>query len=125
MSSGNHHPLDILVLATGFDTSFHYPFTITGLHDDLSERWDAHGHASAYLSLAVDGFPNMFLGLGPGSYITSGHLVSVLEAEARYIADIVGRMQRDGLRNVEVRADAVAGWEEHARQFFPRVRLCC
>ena len=47
--------------------------------------------------------------------------MSVLEAEARYIADIVGRMQRDGLRSVEVRADAVAGWEEHAKQFFPRV----
>lgn len=61
----------------------------------------------------------MFLGLGPGSYITSGHLVSVLEAETRYIADIVGRMQREAIRSVEVRADAVAGWEEHARQFFP------
>ncbi|VDC04248.1 unnamed protein product [Peniophora sp. CBMAI 1063] len=119
-SNGTHHPLDILVLATGFDTSFHYPFMVTGLHDDLSERWGTHGHASAYLSLAVDGFPNMFLGLGPGSYITSGHLVSVLEAEARYIADIVGRMQREGIGSVEVRADAVAGWEEHARQFFPR-----
>ena len=96
---------------------------MTGLHDDLSERWDAHGHASAYLSLAVDGFPNMFLGLGPGSYITSGHLVGVLEAEARYIADIVGRMQRDGLASVEVRTDAVAGWEEYAKQFFPSMKL--
>lgn len=65
----------------------------------------------------------MFLGLGPGSYISSGHLISVIEAEAKYIAEVVGRMQREAIGSVEVRADAVAGWEEHAQQFFPRVSL--
>lgn len=56
-TSGETIPVDVIVCATGFDTSFRPKYPIKGRYDDLRERWGAN-EAQAYFSFAVPGMPN-------------------------------------------------------------------
>lgn len=58
-AGGKRHRFDVIVAATGFDTSFKPAFPIIG----IKERNLAHDWADipkAYLSIAVPGYPNYF-----------------------------------------------------------------
>jgi len=115
LRDGRTHELDVLVCATGFDTTFRYPFCVLGRGGQaLSERWAATaGPPEAYLSLAVDGFPNLFVCGGPHSAVTSGSLVTVAEHVVGYIVEAVRKMQRERLRSMEVRREAVKDWNAY------------
>src|ERR1700742_628500 len=85
---GRHVPLDIVICATGFDTSFHYPFDIIGRGGiKLNDRFKPH--AESYLSLAVDGFPNLFTSFGPNSALNSSSFTVVLETIVNYVCAAV------------------------------------
>jgi cation diffusion facilitator CzcD-associated flavoprotein CzcO len=117
LRDGRTHELDVLVCATGFDTTFQYPFRVLGRGGQaLSERWAATaGVPEAYLSLAVDGFPNLFVCSGPHSGVTSGSLVTVAEHVVGYVVEAVRKMQRERLRSMEVRRDAMEDWSAYVQ----------
>jgi len=117
LSDGRHVPLDVLICATGFDTSFHYPFPVLGRAGvPLNERWQPH--AEAYLTLAVDGFPNLWLGFGPNSAPTSGSFVIILEKQVDFVVAAVAKMQRERHRSMEVKKDAVHDFNEVTQRHF-------
>ena len=125
------HELDVLICATGFDTSFQYPFCILGRDGwALNERWastEGGPGPEAYLSLAVDGFPNLFISGGLNSAVTSGSFLISAEHAFGYVVEAVGKMQRDRLRSMEVRREAMEDWSSYARVSVlggPRVVLC-
>ncbi|THH13677.1 hypothetical protein EW146_g6564 [Bondarzewia mesenterica] len=110
---GGHTELDILVCATGFDTSFRMPFDVVGRARDLRERWDPH--AVTYLSVAVDGFPNMFFSLGPNSAVNSGSLLILMERQVDYAVAATLKLQKERLKSIEVKAEAVADFDEYMK----------
>lgn len=58
-STGNHTEVDVIVFATGFDTSFSPAYTVVGQNGrTLREEWQ--DFPKAYLSLMARNFPNMF-----------------------------------------------------------------
>lgn len=68
---GNVHPLDVLVCATGFDTSHRPRFPLLGRgRRNLQDVWASE--ATAYLALAVPDFPNYFVFYGPNNPFASG-----------------------------------------------------
>lgn len=87
-AGGRVVPLDVVILATGFR-----PFDITTEIDirgldglRLADAW-AH-RISAYRSVMVHGFPNLFLLLGPNSAgLTSA--LQMIEAGARFAVDVM------------------------------------
>ncbi|VDB82950.1 unnamed protein product [Peniophora sp. CBMAI 1063] len=116
---GRQIPLDVLICATGFDTSFLYPFPITGRDGlKLSDRWASH--AEAYLSLAVDGFPNLWFGFGPNSALNSGSNVLSIEKQVDYVVAATAKMQRERLRTIEVKPEALRDFNEYAQQYFKK-----
>ena len=118
LHDGRQHALDVLICATGFDTTFRYPFRVVGRGGQtLSERWGDRDVAppAAYLSLAVDGFPNLFICGGPNSAVTSGSQVNIAEHVAGYVVEAVRKMQRERLRSMEVRREALEDWSTHVR----------
>ncbi|KAI0057669.1 FAD/NAD-P-binding domain-containing protein [Artomyces pyxidatus] len=120
LSDGTHRALDVLVCATGFDTSYQLPFPVLGRDGRaLNDRWAAR--AEAYLTLAVDGFPNLFLGAGPNSGVNSGSLLVVFERQALYAVRATLKLQRERLRTLEVKAHAVRDWREYMDAFFPKM----
>ena len=64
-SAGKLHKVDVIITATGYDTSYAPRFPIVGLNGvDLREKWIKDG-AEAYLSLAVPDMPNYFSECAP------------------------------------------------------------
>ena len=81
--------VDAIVLATGFETSRY----LSGIEvigaggQGLHERWGAD--PSAYLGVAVSGFPNFFMLYGPNTNQGGNSIVYILEAGARLVASAV------------------------------------
>ncbi|GCB21620.1 putative sterigmatocystin biosynthesis monooxygenase stcW [Aspergillus awamori] len=118
-ADGVHHPTDVLVCATGFDTSFTPRFPITGRDGlSLAERWK--DTPESYLSIAVDGFPNYFICFGPNSALGEGNLLLLAEKVIDYFTSCVQKMQRDNIRSMSVRQDAVKRFTRHCDQYFSR-----
>ncbi|KAF7343045.1 FAD/NAD-P-binding domain-containing protein [Mycena venus] len=119
LTDGRVDELDVLVCATGFDVSYHYPFDVVGRGGiTLNERWSPY--AEAYLSLAVDGFPNMFLVYGPGSGLNSGSFFVMVESQMQYVVKAVQKLQAERLKSMEPKKEATTDWTEHMRAYFPK-----
>lgn len=56
---GNEYKVDVVIFATGFDTSFAPPYECIGRNGaNLNKRF--HDFPKGYLSIMVDDFPNLF-----------------------------------------------------------------
>lgn len=88
--------LDAIVLATGFETSRYLcGIDVVGAGGRrLHERWG--DDPSAYLGVAVSGFPNLFMLYGPNTNQGGNSIVYILEAGARLVASAVSRLARRG-----------------------------
>ncbi|KAL4927567.1 flavin-containing monooxygenase [Aspergillus undulatus] len=118
-ADGKHHPTDVVVCATGFDTTFTPRFPIVGKNGvSLAKRWETT--PENYLSLAVDGFPNYFICLGPNAALGEGNLLLLIEKEIDYITYCLDKMQRDNIRSMNVRKEAVEQFTKHCDQYFSR-----
>jgi cation diffusion facilitator CzcD-associated flavoprotein CzcO len=83
-ADGTLHELDLLVFATGFDArAYVRPMEMIGENGvALNDVWADGPHA--YRSVAVPGFPNLFMLMGPHSPIGNQSLVPVAEDQADY-----------------------------------------
>ncbi|KAI0344764.1 FAD/NAD-binding domain-containing protein [Trametopsis cervina] len=109
---GKHQELDVLICATGFDTSYNFPFTLIGRDGiDIRDKWAPHPRT--YLSVCVDGFPNWFFSLGPNSNVGSGSLLALMEYQVDYAVAATLKLQRERLKSIEVKEEAVADYDEY------------
>lgn len=119
LESGRELALDVLVCATGFQTSKAPPFPITGRGGlTLAERCTPF--PEAYLSLAVDSFPNYFMMLGPNSAIGAGSLNVILEAEGDYIVKCIRKLQKEDYATMTVKLERVRDWREYCHEYFKK-----
>lgn len=95
---------DVLIYGTGFDAQNTIRLDIIGRDGrSLAEAWSSGNHA--YLGTAVNGFPNLFLMVGPNTGLGHNSQVFMIEAQARYIVDTLRRVHRRGADSVEVRPE--------------------
>jgi cation diffusion facilitator CzcD-associated flavoprotein CzcO len=111
--SGVRIHADIIVYATGFRaTEFLVPVDVRGRDGvPLHERWT--DGAEAYLGLAVQDFPNMFIIAGPNSFIAHGSNPLMKECQIRYIMNCLRllREQPDTVA-IEVSPQAMASYRQ-------------
>lgn len=71
------HQVEVLICATGFDTSYVPRFPIIGEDGkNLQDQWAEE--AKAYLALAATGFPNYLIFYGPSNPFASGPFLSTI-----------------------------------------------
>ncbi|HEV2688785.1 MAG TPA: NAD(P)/FAD-dependent oxidoreductase [Bryobacteraceae bacterium] len=100
MRDGPHHPLDVLVYATGFETTgWNWPLEVTGRAGALSEVWK--DGPEAYLGITVSGFPNLFMLYGPNTNLGHNSITFMLERQSEYITQALSEMQRRKLCAIE------------------------
>jgi hypothetical protein len=102
---GKEHPIDVLICATGFDTTFKPRFPLIGRHGDLAKLWSTD--PDSYLGLAAHGFPNYFMFLGPSCPVGVGPVIIVIEAQGCYITELLNRWQKQNIRSYDPREEAV------------------
>lgn len=75
---------DLIVCATGFDTSFVPRWTMSGRDNaTLDERWKHN--PEAFFSVQVDGMPNYFIIGGPNFTVSNGSLLAGISFVCDYI----------------------------------------
>lgn len=114
-AQGNHYEVDAVICATGFDISFRPRFPVIGKDNvDLREKWTPR--ARAYHSLFVDGFPNYFHLMGPGSPSAHGALLGSSEHVTDYCIQVLHRLQTEPIKAIEVKPEVVAELAEHSAE---------
>ncbi len=95
----------------GYNTDFQMQFPILGRGGKSLD--DAYKpHPRTYLSACTSGFPNFFFATGPNSGVGSGSLLVVIEKHVEYAVKAVQKMQRERLKSIEVKEEAVNDYEE-------------
>ncbi len=102
---GRHHPAEVLVLATGFEsTSFLVPMRIEGLGGRLlQDEWGDGAHA--YLGISVAGFPNFFMTYGPNTNLGHNSIIFMIECQSRYILGCLEAMRARELAWIDLRPE--------------------
>ncbi|NKI35207.1 NAD(P)/FAD-dependent oxidoreductase [Wenzhouxiangella sp. XN79A] len=105
-TDGLRRPADLLVLATGFRATSPVPEGLLIGRDgiDLATAW-AEAGPEAWRGVAVHGFPNLFLLMGPNTALGHNSVVYMIESQARFVADAVVELNARGA-TAEVRAAA-------------------
>jgi len=112
-----HHGLDDLVLATGFDalTGAILAMDVRGRDGaQLTHKW--RDGPQTYLGLGVAGFPNLFTITGPLSPSVLANMPTAVEQHVDWIADCLGYMRSNGLTSVEPDETAERNWTAHANE---------
>ncbi len=107
-TEGVEHPVDVLVLATGFkvfDSGNMPAFEMRGTEGlNLEDWWDAN-RLQAYEGVSVPGFPNAFSILGPYGFNGQSYF-GLIETQMRHIVRCLARARRDGATRVEITREA-------------------
>ncbi|EXJ89881.1 hypothetical protein A1O3_02948 [Capronia epimyces CBS 606.96] len=110
-SNGEKHDVDVIICATGFDTSFVPRFPVTANGKDLRKVWE--NDPVAYFSVMVPGFPNYFTSLGPYS-ASNGSLLPPIEHGCRYILKLVEKSQIERIKSLAPKEDVTNQFREHS-----------
>jgi cation diffusion facilitator CzcD-associated flavoprotein CzcO len=119
-ADGTLHEVDLLVLATGFDArAYVRPMQIVGENGvTLDEAWADGPHA--YRSVAVPGFPNMFMLMGPHSPIGNQSLVIIAENQADYAMWWINRIRDGSVASASPTEAATKSYNEDMKSAMPQ-----
>jgi cyclohexanone monooxygenase len=115
LASGEEHPLDILVLATGYDAITGALSRIDLKGEDgatITDAW-AEGPKSLY-GLGIAGFPNLFTVGGPISPGALANAFRTIEPMVDWIAGTVSYMQENNVAVMTPTKESQEKWTEHA-----------
>ncbi|KAK3688884.1 flavin-binding monooxygenase [Podospora appendiculata] len=112
-SDGQTYPVDVIIAATGYDTSYVPAFPVVGRNNvDLGTRWSKTG-AEAYFTCAVPDMPNYFMVVGPNTPISNGSLMPSIEAQVEFALSFLDKIQRQGVKSVVVSTQATTEFNDH------------
>lgn len=118
--NGTRYEADVIVYATGFrvfDVTAGVEITGTS-GQTLQQRW-ADG-IEAHRTVALPGFPNFFMLMGPNSGLGHNSVIFMIECQARYIVACLALMGRSGWRTIEPRQQAFQRYQQELQDRLER-----
>ncbi|KAF5561492.1 sterigmatocystin biosynthesis monooxygenase stcW [Fusarium napiforme] len=90
---GQHYEGDVIIAATGFNTSFipRYPIHFKG--HNLQEDWSTS--ITGYMGVGISECPNSFTLAGPWSPISNGPVIAPIEAQADFVCSFIDKYQTE------------------------------
>lgn len=104
-NDGKERKIDAIICGTGFHVadSFQY-FNVTGKNGLQMKDAFANG-PEAYYGTTINGFPNLFMMLGPNTGLGHNSMIYMIESQTNYIMDCIQKMQKQHIKSVEVKRD--------------------
>jgi cyclohexanone monooxygenase len=112
-ADGEHHRADVLVLATGYAAQKFLSVIDVFGRDGVALRELWKDGAYAYLGIAVERFPNLFMMYGPNT--NGGSIIDKLETQAQYIVRKVAHIVENDIAALEVRAEVVEEYNQRVQ----------
>jgi cyclohexanone monooxygenase len=116
-AGGVEYELDVIVFATGFD-AFSGSFLRIDIRGRdgvrLAERWQ--DGPTAYLGLAIAGFPNLLTVNGPCNPAVLTNVPATIEHDVEWIADCIEYAEQHGITAIEPTEDAERGWVRYTAE---------
>jgi len=114
-TKNNSYPLDMLVVATGYDavTGPLIAMNITGKDGvKLADTWADGPHT--YLGIMVAGFPNLFTITGPASPGVLANVIYSIDQHVDWSCRAIEHMRETGATTIDTTPEAEAEWNAHA-----------
>ncbi len=107
-ADGHSHAVDVIIFGTGFRATDPplAPHIIGRNGKTLADHW--RGSPSAYMGIAVSGFPNLCFLLGPNTGLGHSSVVLMIEAQIEHILGLLALMRDQGSAALEPTPDAEA-----------------
>jgi cation diffusion facilitator CzcD-associated flavoprotein CzcO len=107
---GVEHPVDTIIFGTGFKvTDPPISHRVTGPDGTtLADGWG--GSPQAHLGVAVAGFPNFFMLLGPNTGLGHNSVLLMVEAQIKYLMQALHYRRDWGYATIMPRADVQRRW---------------
>ncbi|MEM9654264.1 MAG: NAD(P)/FAD-dependent oxidoreductase [Actinomycetota bacterium] len=126
VTADGDHPIDLLVLATGFDAVSGSMLKLNPAGRDgvrLREKWQER--FNNYLGMTIAGYPNLFMIHGPGAPGVFFTMPLGAELQTAWIDRCIRHLDESGLGSMETTADAEAEWDREInaiadRTLYPR-----
>jgi cation diffusion facilitator CzcD-associated flavoprotein CzcO len=118
---GRERTADVLVLATGYDTTrFVSVIDLVGRGGlRIEDEW--RDGARAYLGITVSGFPNLFMLYGPNT--NQGSILLMLEHEVAYVVRKLEHMRDHGIAWLDVSREAMDDYNEALQRHLDSVEV--
>ena len=112
-NDGVEHPVDCIVLATGFNLGLaSSPFEISGLGGrSLNDEWAETG-ALAYKGVSISGYPNWFMIMGPNTGPGHTSVLIYTEAQINYNMQGIKAVMDQDLKYVNVNAKVQSDYND-------------
>ncbi|KAL9086276.1 MAG: hypothetical protein Q9165_007191 [Trypethelium subeluteriae] len=117
---GKEHEVDVIICATGFDTSWlpRFPFIANGV--DLRDMWGGPEGVTSYLNIGIPTFPNHLTFCGPYGALGHGSFMPLIERSTRYMFDIISKVQVENIKSLTPRLKVAQQFRQHADLFLKR-----
>ena len=123
-TTAQHHDLDLIVYATGFDTvtGGYDRIAITGTDGtSLADKW--RDGPSTMLGIMTHGFPNMFMVAGPQSVSGSTNFPRAIESGVDWITDLLAHARTQGCTRIEASVEAEDAWVAEVKRQHDKLLL--
>ena len=122
---GTEVPVDVIICATGFDTSYRPRFPILVNGTDMGAQWAAQRPTTgapvpSYLSLAYGGVPNYLISAGAFCPSAHGSFFPLIDAYVGYFIQVIRKMQTEDVRSFRPKEDVTEKFLRHAASFLKR-----
>jgi cation diffusion facilitator CzcD-associated flavoprotein CzcO len=115
-ADGTEHPVDTLILATGFHVTDSPTF---GKIRGTDGKPLAEALGTTYLGTVVPGFPNYFQLTGANTGLGHSSMLFMIESQLTYIIDGIGKAQAAG-GQFEVRPEVAAAYNAELQRKLPK-----
>ena len=115
-TDGEEREVDTIIFGTGFhvaDFPMAHRLRNAGGRT-LADHWNGSGRA--HKGTTVEGFPNLFLLLGPNTGLGHTSVVLIAEWQSGYIMRALKHMRRRGVGAVEVKRSSLAAWNDRVQR---------
>lgn len=115
---GKVRDVDLIICATGFDTSRKGPSIIGRGGRDLNDVYEPY--PKSYLGVFAPEMPNLFTFVGPNGASGTGGLIHVLEESCEFMIKAVQKAQREYIQSIMPKMEAVDKFVDHVDKYFTK-----
>ncbi|KAF4996087.1 hypothetical protein FDECE_12583 [Fusarium decemcellulare] len=118
-TSAGVEKFDLIVCATGFDSSWLPQWKLVGRDGaTLEKMWEED--PKAFFATQVENLPNYGMINGPNPPISHGSVIQQMSWTCDYLLRWIQRMNRQNIKSIAVRKEAVDDFNDYSQEFLKR-----